>query len=66
MTGCGGVSAQTLRAGKAVSITHFGTFKPVNRRARKGRNPRTGAEIDIPERTAVTFKASKSLLMDEL
>jgi len=44
-----------------VSIPKFGTFKISNRKARTGRNPQTGAEIKIPARKAVTFKASTVL-----
>jgi DNA-binding protein HU-beta len=55
-----------LRSGESVNLRHFGTFKPVTRKAREGRNPQTGEPVMIPERQAVTFKASKSLLMDEL
>jgi len=58
--------ADGLRSGETVNLRHFGTLKPVTRKARKGRNPKTGEQIMIPERQAVTFKASKSLLMDEL
>ena len=42
-----------------VSIRGFGTFKTSVRAARKGRNPQTGAEIDIPEKRGLTFKAAK-------
>lgn len=55
-----------LRSGESVNLRNFGTFKPVTRKAREGRNPQTGEPVMIPERQAVTFKASKSLLMDEL
>lgn len=37
----------------------FGSFERTVRAARKGRNPATGAEIDIAERAAPTFKAGK-------
>ena len=37
----------------------FGTFKAKTRAARKGHNPQTGEDIDIPEKNVVTFKASK-------
>jgi len=43
----------------------FGSFESKTREARKGRNPQTGKEIDIPETIGVKFKASK-LFKDEL
>lgn len=39
----------------------FGTFSVVARAARKGRNPKTGEPIDIPERKAVSFRAAPTL-----
>ena len=39
----------------------FGSFKVVQRNARKGRNPRTGKEIKIPAGKAVKFTAEKRL-----
>jgi DNA-binding protein HU-beta len=56
-----GSIAEAVQAGKQVSIPGFGKFKPKTRSARKGRNPRTGAEIDIPERTVVAFTPAKGL-----
>lgn len=53
--------AGTLRKGGSVSIAGFGSFKAVKRAARKGRNPRTGQEIQIPESTAVKFTPGKAL-----
>ncbi len=46
---------------EVVQIAGFGSFKVVKREARKGRNPQTGAEIDIPARTVPKFVAGKSL-----
>lgn len=45
--------------GDKLSIRGFGTFKNKTTAARTGRNPATGAEITIPEKTKLTFKASK-------
>jgi DNA-binding protein HU-beta len=56
-----GAIAEAVRAGKQVAIPGFGKFKPQARSARKGRNPQTGAEIDIPERTVVSFSPGKVL-----
>ena len=50
-----------LKNGDSVAILGFGSFKPVKRTARKGRNPRSGAEIQIPESTTVKFTPSKML-----
>lgn len=41
------------------TLTPVGKFKHVVRAARKGRNPSTGEEIDIPEKIALAFKASR-------
>ena len=51
----------TLQKGDAVSISGFGSFKVVERKARKGRNPQTGKEIQIPASKAVRFTPSKAL-----
>ena len=50
-----------LKKGNAVSVSGFGSFKVVNRKARKGRNPRTGKEIQIPASKAVKFTPGKAL-----
>lgn len=47
--------------GSIVKLVNFGTFKVVNRKARKGRNPRTGESINIPSKNVVRFKAGKAL-----
>ena len=46
---------------EAVQIAGFGSFKITHRSARKGRNPQTGAEMAIPERTVVKFVPGKGL-----
>ncbi len=53
--------AEALAAKQTVAISGFGTFKVTERPARKGRNPRTGEEIQIPARNAVTFKPYNKL-----
>jgi DNA-binding protein HU-beta len=50
-----------LQKGEAVSISGFGGFKVMHRKARKGRNPRTGKEIQIPASKAVKFTPGKAL-----
>lgn len=51
----------TLAQGEKVSIIGFGSFETAVRAARVGRNPQTGAEINIPESTVAKFKAGKKL-----
>ena len=50
-----------LKEGKKVQLVGFGTFETRKRAARKGRNPKTGAEITIAESTTPVFKAGKAL-----
>jgi DNA-binding protein HU-beta len=52
---------QSLIKKEDVSILGFGTFKVKHRAARTGRNPRTGQDISIPEKTATSFTAYKGL-----
>ena len=51
----------SMRKGDTVTLTGFGSFTPVKRAARIGRNPRTGEEIKIKGTTAPKFKAHKDL-----
>jgi DNA-binding protein HU-beta len=44
-----------------VQLVGFGTFEVRERSARKGRNPQTGEEIDIPAASVPAFKAGKAL-----
>jgi len=50
-----------LKNGDAVGISGFGSFKVVQRKARKGRNPQTGQEIQIPTSKTVKFTPGKAL-----
>ena len=52
---------EALVKGDRVPLVGFGTFATSKRAARTGRNPQTGAEVKIPARTAVTFKAGSAL-----
>lgn len=52
---------KALIKGDKVQIIGFGTFENRTRSARKGRNPRTGEEIDIPASKLPSFKAGKGL-----
>lgn len=56
-----GIIAVELDAGRDFTITGFGTFGTRHRKARTGRNPQTGAQIQIPSMTVPTFKAGKGL-----
>lgn len=47
--------------GDSVSLIGFGTFSKRTRSARQGKNPQTGAVIQIPESNTVGFKAGKAL-----
>lgn len=53
--------ADTLAKGEEVALIGFGTFRATNRKARTGRNPKTGEAIQIPASKTPTFKAGKSL-----
>ena len=57
--GSGGVIARALRADQRVQITGFGTFESKHRKARMGRNPRTGATIEIAASKTPGFRAGK-------
>lgn len=50
-----------LAAGESVTFTGFGSFKVNERAERKGRNPRTGEEINIPASKVVKFTPGKNL-----
>ncbi len=56
-----GLITQTLRNGDRVQITGFGTFETKERKARTGRNPRTGREIKIGPTVSATFRPGKAL-----
>ncbi|MCF6303471.1 MAG: HU family DNA-binding protein [Devosiaceae bacterium] len=51
----------TLKAGDEVRLVGFGTFSVSRRKATKGLNPATGAEIDIPASNQAKFKPGKGL-----
>lgn len=50
-----------LQSGKSVSLLGFGTFSVKARAARVGRNPKTGAPINIDAANVPLFKAGKAL-----
>ena len=51
----------SLKDGDAVQLVGFGTFKVSERAARTGRNPQTGAEIQIAASKVPSFSAGKAL-----
>lgn len=53
--------AGSLKAGEPVQLIGFGTFKVNDRKARIGRNPQTGAEIQIAASKVPAFVAGKAL-----
>jgi DNA-binding protein HU-beta len=53
--------ASALKSGKKLTLVGFGSFMPVKRKARIGRNPKTGKEIKIPATIAAKFRAGKRL-----
>ncbi len=56
-----GIIASQLRNGKKVKLSGFGSFELRNKKARPGRNPRTGEEALIVARRVVTFRPSPKL-----
>jgi DNA-binding protein HU-beta len=50
-----------LSKGDKVTLVGFGTFSVSKRTARQGRNPQTGAAINIPARTVARFKPGSKL-----
>lgn len=55
------VITETLSKGEKVQLIGFGNFEVRARAARKGRNPQTGEEIDIPASNVPAFKPGKAL-----
>lgn len=51
----------SLKTGKSVVLTGFGTFTTMKRKARKGINPATKKPMTIPAKRVVKFKAGKAL-----
>ncbi|MBI4689658.1 MAG: integration host factor subunit alpha [Nitrospirae bacterium] len=52
---------QTLKEGESVKISSFGTFHVRKKAARRGRNPKTGEDLEISPRKVITFRASNKL-----
>jgi len=51
----------SLAKGNKIELRGFGVFKPILRKERIGRNPKTGEIITIPKKKAVIFKPGKEL-----
>ena len=59
---------KALHQGEGVELRGFGSFRLRDRRARQGRNPRSGQSIEVPQKRVVYFKLGKELrnrLIDE-
>ncbi|MDA8090632.1 MAG: integration host factor subunit alpha [Nitrospiraceae bacterium] len=50
-----------FKEGESVKLSGFGTFNVRQKRARRGRNPKTGDELEITPRRVLTFRASNQL-----
>lgn len=48
-----------LVQGSRIEFRGFGVFSPKARKARRGRNPKTGAPVEVPARTTVVFQPGK-------
>jgi nucleoid DNA-binding protein len=56
-----GAITKALKEGDKVSLAGFGIFSVIDKPPRKGRNPKTGEEIDIPGKKAPKFSPGKAL-----
>ena len=52
---------RSLHEGKGVELRGFGSFRLRDRKARQGRNPRSGVSIQVPPKRVVYFKLGKEL-----
>lgn len=55
---------QAFVEGESVKISGFGTFNVRQKMARRGRNPKTGNDLEISPRKVITFRASNQLKSD--
>lgn len=53
--------AKSLSSGEDVAVSGFGKFRVAHRKARTGRNPKTGAAVEIPATKVPRFSAGKAL-----
>ncbi len=52
---------QSLVKERRIELRNFGVFEVKQRAARKARNPRTGNQVEVPEKYVVTFKPGKEM-----
>jgi integration host factor subunit beta len=52
---------KSLRTGQKIEIRGFGSFRTRERKSRVGRNPKTGARVEVPAKRIPFFKPSKEL-----
>ena len=52
---------ESLQKGQKIEIRGFGSFRTRERRGRVGRNPKTGAKVEVPAKKIPFFKPSKEL-----
>ena len=52
---------KALKRGDKLEVRGFGSFRIIERRARQGRNPKTGEKVNVPEKRVPYFKPSKEL-----
>ncbi|MFI5059321.1 MAG: HU family DNA-binding protein [Candidatus Acidiferrales bacterium] len=52
---------QSIQKGEKIEIRGFGSFRTRQRRGRVGRNPKTGAKVEVPAKKIPFFKPSKEL-----
>lgn len=52
---------ESLQKGEKIEIRGFGSFRTRHRRGRVGRNPKTGAKVEVPAKKIPYFKPSKEL-----
>ncbi|NJM67316.1 MAG: HU family DNA-binding protein [Acaryochloris sp. RU_4_1] len=53
------IISETVSSGEKVTLVGFGTFEARDRKAREGRNPKTGKKIKIPATRVPAFSAGK-------
>jgi integration host factor subunit alpha len=55
------IMKKNMETGDDILISNFGKFQVKEKSVRKGRNPATGGNLELPARRVVTFKASHGL-----
>lgn len=59
------IMGKALSKGDKVQMVNFGSWKKLRRKARLGRNPKTGAQLNIPAKNVIKFSAGQDL-MDQI